>query len=159
MPVLKYSPLNGEQHVVRRCPYQSIERDAHTNQVVGLNFLAMRLRTEKGETYLSVNWLEGHQGTKGDRLKALVDLHRKKSQSGRISPMSGLAVVNVGIVVQIGANHSKKLAVKLTSTQLDPTYSRIVGLPLDNGDEMLLGALADEAYKDFMTVGDIEKLP
>ncbi len=65
----KYSRIEEEHHVVRRCGYQVIERDALTNQVVGLFPRAMMLRPEIRENYLSVNKLEHCDGTKIEQLK------------------------------------------------------------------------------------------
>jgi hypothetical protein len=40
----KHSTVLGNDHVVRRCGYQVIERDITTNQVIGLFPTAMQLR-------------------------------------------------------------------------------------------------------------------
>jgi hypothetical protein len=151
----KYSPIAKEHHVVRRCGYQVIERDQVTNNVVGLYPAAMKLRPEMSEEYLSVNWLEHVEGSKNDRLKAIVAIHKAKARSGRLSPHSGVAVLTTGTILEIGTQHGRRLAVRFTPTSVDPSYSRISGLPLNNADELLCAKLADEAFKDFLLLSDI----
>lgn len=159
-----YAPIANDHHVVRRCGYQVIERDLTTKQVIGLYPSAMRLRRKiddpkviEDDTYLSTNWLEYFGGSKVARLKQIVAAHRAKM--GRISPDSGVAVLNSGRIEEIGRACRHRLKVLHTGKTSDPSYSRITGLPLDNSDETLLVDLATEAYKDFMLLRDVDAAP
>jgi hypothetical protein len=154
----KYSLIDDEHHVVRRCGYQVIERDALRNEVVGLFPEAMMLRVEINESYLSVNKLEYRDGTKIEQLKAVVAIHRAKVK-GRLSLQSGFATLKTGRIIEIGTRSGRRLAVTFTPTQNDPSYSRVSGLPQDNSDEILIGSLTLEAYRDFMLLADIDALP
>ena len=160
MPKRKYTKIALEHHVVRRCGHQVIERDAVTQEVKGLFPAAMRLRTyiNPRETYLSTNWLEQCDGTKAERLKVVVAVHRAKAKSP-LSLKSGVAILNAGKVLEIGVAHRRGLAVRHTPTATDPSYSRVSGLPLDNSDDALIASLAEEAYRDFMLLKDVDALP
>src|SRR5882672_10282536 len=102
MPKRKFAKIVPEHHVVRRCGHQVIERDSVSNEVKGLFPAAMRLRENINETYLSTSWLEYCEGTRAERLKAVVAIHRAKAKS-RLSPNSGIAVINAGRIVELGA--------------------------------------------------------
>lgn len=158
MPKARYSQLKHDQHVVRRCGYQVIERDRATNSVRGLFPAAMQLRREINEQYLSANWLEHCEGTKAERLKAIVAIHREKAKT-KLSPESGIAVMSVGRVLEIGVAHRRRLVARHTPNRADPSYSRISGLPFDNSDESLIARLAEEAYQDFLLLTDVDALP
>ena len=160
MPKRKHTKVAVEHHVVRRCGHQVIERDAVTNQVKGLFPAAMRLRTHTNppERYLSTNWLEHCEGTKAERLKAVVAIQRAKAKSP-LSLDSGVAILNAGKVLDIGVAHRHRLLVRHTPTVTDPSYSRVSGLPLDNSDEALIASLAEEAYGGLILLKDVDALP
>jgi hypothetical protein len=160
MPNRRYTNIRAEHHVVRRCGYQVIERDAATNEVRGLFPAAMRLRADMNppETYLSTNWLEHCVGSKSEQLKRIVAIHRAKAKSP-LSFESGVAVLNAGRVLQIGIAHRRKLALRHTPAVNDASYARLSGLPLDNGDATLIATLAEEAYRDFMLLKQVDALP
>jgi hypothetical protein len=154
----RYSDISDEHHVVRRCGKQVMERDSITNEVVGLFPSALRLRQDIDERYLSVNWLEHCSGSKVERLKAIVAIQRAKAKS-KLSLESGVAILNAARIREIGGSYERKLALRHTPNQVDPSYSRLSGLPLDNSDELLIGALVDEAYSDFMLLSKVDELP
>ncbi len=154
----KYSRIDDKHHVVRRCGFQVIERDALTNEVVGLFPKAMMLRTDIREKYLSVNMLEHCEGTKIEQLKAVVTIQRSKFK-GKLSLQSGVAILKTGRILEIGTGNGHRLVVRFTPKRDDPSYSRISGLPPDNSDEILIANLTVEAYQDFMLLADIDALP
>ena len=154
----KYSRIDDKHHVVRRCGFQVIERDALTNEVVGLFPKAMMLRTDIREKHLSVNMLEHCEGTKIEQLKAVVTIQRSKFK-GKLSLQSGVAILKTGRILEIGTGNGHRLVVRFTPERDDPSYSRISGLPLDNSDEILIANLTVEAYQDFMLLADIDALP
>ncbi len=135
-----------------------IERDALTNEVVGLFPKAMMLRPEIRENYLSVNKLEHRNGTKIEQLKSVVAIQRAKAIS-KLSLRSGVAILKTGRILEIGTRNSHRLVVTFTPNRDDPSYSRVSGLPLDNSDEILIASLTVEAYQDFMLLADIDALP
>lgn len=154
----KYSRIDDEHHVVRRCGYQMIERDALTNEVVGLFPQAMMLRPEIRENYLSVNKLEHCDGTKIEQLKSVVAIQRAKAKSN-LSLQSGVATLKTGRIMEIGTRNGRRLAVTFTPNSSDRSYSRVSGLPLDNSDDHLIANLTTEAYQDFMLLVDVDALP
>jgi hypothetical protein len=158
MPVRKYTRVAAGHHLVRRCGYQVIDRDDATNKVRGLFPAAMRLREQINERYLSANWLEHCDGTKVERLKAIVAIHRAKAKTPP-SLQSGVAVLNAGRILEIGIAHRRKLRVRHTPNPYDPSYSQISGLPLNNSDDLLIASLVEEAYQDFMLLRDLDALP
>jgi hypothetical protein len=117
----------------------------------------MRLRTDIEETDLSVNWLEHCVGTRNQRLKAVVAFHRAKFRSP-LSPKSGVAVLNAERIRDIGDAHGHRLRVRSTPSPQDLSYSQVSGLPLDNSDENLISSLAEEAFKDFMLLSEVDAL-
>lgn len=135
-----------------------IERDTLTNEVVGLFPKAMMLRTERKESYLSVNMLEHYDGNKIEQLKAVVAIQRAKA-IGKLSLQSGVAILKTGRILEIGARNGRSLVVRFTPNANDPSYSRVSGLPLDNSDELLISSLTVEAYQDFMLLVDVDALP
>ena len=155
MNTRRHRRIDHDEHIVRRCGYQVIERDATSDQVIGLFPAAMRLRTEKGEQYLSVNLLEHCPGTRVERLKAVVAIQRAKAIS-RLSPQSGVSVIETERLLKIGNDHDCPLVARFTPSRRDPSYSRVTGLPLDNSDESLLASLAVEAYEDFVLLADLD---
>ena len=150
-----YKRIDGNQHVVRRCGFQVIERDADSKEVIGLHPSAMSLRTNISERYLSVNLLVHCPGTKVERLKAVVAMQRAKMR-GSLSPNSGVAVIKTERLLEIGNDHDCSLTVRLTPSKIDPSYSRVTGLPLDNSNVSLVASLADEAYEDFILLADLD---
>lgn len=154
----KYSRIDDKHHVVRRCGFQVIERDALTNEVVGLFPKAMMLRTDIREKYLSVNMLEHCEGTKIEQIKAVVAIQRAKAKKGKLSLQSGVATLKTGSILEIGTRNGHRLVVRFTPKSDDPSYSRVSGLPLDNSDEILIASLTVEAYQDFMLLADIDAL-
>jgi hypothetical protein len=151
--VKKYSPIADEHHVVRRCGHQVIEWEGDTP--VGLYPWSMMLR-KTDEGYLSANWLEHCPGTKIERLRVIVDIHRRKSRSKKLSPKSGVAVLNSGRISAIARECGHQTSIRYTPSKEDPSYSRISGLPLDNSDMILIGMLADEGYLDFHLLRDLD---
>ncbi|HVC52861.1 MAG TPA: hypothetical protein VND87_12650 [Stellaceae bacterium] len=113
---------------------------------------------DKNEKYLSMNLLEHCSGSKKDRLKAVVAIQRSKAAT-RLSLQSGIAVIDAKRIRKIGSEHKRTLTVRHTPNSGDVSYSRVSGLPLDNGDELLTAALADEAYQDFMLLYQVDALP
>lgn len=143
----RYRELSDEEHVVRRCPYQRIDRDNTTGQILGIfpKLMELRQALRPPETYLSVNWLEHCPGTSLDRLRAILKILKRKMPTSDFSPESGLALMNVGRVRHIGQARKRKLTIKSTPKKEDPSYARISGMPLDNSDRDLLADLAAEA--------------
>lgn len=154
----KYSVIAADHHVVRRCGYQVIERDAVTRQVIGLHPRAMRLRDEINERYLSANWPEHFGGGKAQRLKAIVAIQRAKAKTPP-SLNTGVATLKTGTILEIGVIHRQKLHVTHTPNKVDPSYSRVSGMPPDNSDEVLIASLAEEAFQDFMLLREVDALP
>jgi hypothetical protein len=158
MATVRYAKIAINHNVARRCNYQVIDRDSATNEIKGLFPLAMKLRVDRNEKYLSTNWLENFGGTRDQRLKAVVAVHRAKAKS-RLSLESGIAIINSGRIAEIGNTHRRSLTVRHTPAKGDPSYARISGLPLDNSDESLIASLADEAYRDLMLLKEVDALP
>ncbi len=148
----KYSLVAEDHHVVRRCGYQVIEWEGDT--VVGLYPRSMMLR-ENDEGYLSANWLEHCPGSKIERLRTIVEIYRNKSTSKKLSPKSGVAVLQSGRISAIARQHGHEVSVRYTPNKQDPSYSRISGLPKNNSDMILIGMLANEGFADFHLLRDL----
>ena len=152
-----HKTLADEHHVVRYCNNQRIEKDPHTGNAVGLFPDAMQLRTREKEEYLSTNWLEYVAGTRNDRLKSILGILRGKIPS--IKETSGLAVLRVEKIKDAGKETGHKITVRFTPNRNDPSYARILGLPLDNSDTELVSLLVDEAFNEFYLVKQVDALP
>jgi hypothetical protein len=105
----------------------------------------------------SANWLEHCDGSKAEHLKVIAAIYRAKAERP-LSLESGVAVINAGRIREIGSAHRHNLAVRHTPNRDDSSYSRVSGLPLDNSDDLLIASLAEEAYRDFMLLRDLDAL-
>jgi hypothetical protein len=144
---LPHRRIYDEEHVVRRCWRQGIDRDRVTGQIRGIHPAVMKLRPEINETYLSLSLLEHCPGTEIDRLRAILALLKRKMPHSNFDAESGLAIMNALRVRMIGRARNHTLSLRYTPSKKDPAYSRLSGLPYDNSDMLLLAELAAEASR------------
>lgn len=152
----KYQKLDTDDNIVRRIGPQAIERDLSSKEIIGIFPGAMALRQENDEQFISVNWLEHCDGNKIFRLRAIVDIQRQKQTSKKLSKNCGFSIVNAQRIYVIGEEFGKEIKLQYMPTSYDPSYVHMLGMPLDNGDTALLGALVREAYQEFYLVSLIE---
>lgn len=150
-----YAPIDDAEHVVRFCHYQKVERDIETEEIRGVFPQAFELRTDINEQYLSVNHLEHCQGGVAERLAGIVGHLRSKLHPDAMVAGAGVAILNSKRVKDIGARRGLSLRV-LGTPNRDPSYARVTGLPLANGDTVLLTHLANEASLRLHLIAEID---
>ena len=136
----KHIALSDEHHVIRKCGRQKQVRDERGN-VIGINPGFFALRSEIGEDYLSCSWFEYFPGDDDERLRSAYDYMRVKMRGWKDAL---LAKSNVLKIKDCAQKRGYTLKVRHTPNKKDPAYTKISGLPLDNSDQSLLDALANE---------------
>lgn len=130
------TPIIAEHHVARHCRSRHIIKDSegHPVSVFGDAF-ALR----ENETYLSAGWVEFFPG---NRVEQLAQVRNAMAAGREIKRKDGLAVMNVGEIVETGRTRSIKVRVLHEPKPDNPAYAAIRGIPRDHQE--LLETLATE---------------
>lgn len=140
-----------EHHVARHCNFQCIDHDPLTGAVRGLFPAAFELKTAKKEPYLSLNWFEYFDCDLSDQYKRIVVALKAKRN---VPAGSAIARLNAGDIMDAGAARSLKLRLRDRSSDSNPAYVGLEGMPMDNSDETLIGLLV-KACLEIRKVGSI----
>ena len=144
--------LPTEDHIARYCSPQRVIRDPNTNVIIGVFPQAFKLRPKIKETYLSSHWMESFSTDIDSQFEAVAAALGKKLS---IEPKAAIARLNVGYVVQAGEKKTHFIRIRDQSTQNNPGYSGIYGMPLDNSDSIFLYLLATECCIEVRGVSEI----
>jgi hypothetical protein len=146
--------LPNEDHVARYVPWGRLRRDGDDNV---LGFLPQAFQRRENEDYLSVNWLEFHEGDRNTQIRYCVWAVR--DSFGRpLGAKSAFAIGNVGKVKEICQKAGSR--VRIVHEADDPknrAHSGIRRLPRD--DLILLESLATDVFTDRVNNTDIPLKP
>jgi hypothetical protein len=142
--------LPDEDHVIRYVPWSRLLKDEDQN-VLGFLPQAFQLRPE--EEYLSVNWIEYHDGDRATQIRLSVWAIRD-SFDKPLGQKSAFAMGNVAkIKTTSQAYGSRVRVIHEPILPNNPGHSAIRQLPRD--DLNLLDALAADAFTDRVSNSDI----
>ncbi len=148
--------VDGAHHVARYCNPQVVDRDPETDAVRGVFPQAFHLRTKQDEEYLSLRRFEHFGAAAPEQWKGVV-----KAFGGAIKnvrPTSAVARLNCGSVLAAGASRVHTLRMRDRSTNANPGYAGLEGLPRDNSDADLLALMATELCLDVKEVKEIDRM-
>jgi hypothetical protein len=147
----KGTNLPDEDHVVRYVPWGRLRKDEDDN-VLGFLPQAFELRLE--EPYLSVNWLEYHDGDRSTQLRLSIWAMRDSFNTGA---KSAFAIANVAKVKETSQAAGRRVRVVHEPEVGNPGHSAIRQLQSD--DLSLLEALASDAFTERVDNADIPPNP
>jgi len=147
--------LPDDDHVMRYVPWGRLRRDGEDN-VIG--FLPQAFRRREGEDYLSVNWVEYHDGDRETQIRLSVWAIRASFPNG-LGPKSAFAVGNVAKIKQVAEGGGAKIRITHEPDgDVNPGHAGLRRMPAD--DLALLEALAADAFTERVNNVDIaEKSP
>ena len=120
------TPITAEHHVARHCRNRHIIKDPE-GRPISVFGDAFALR--ENETYLSAGWVEFYPGK---RLGQLAQLRNAMAAAREIKQKDGLAVMNVGKILQAGRTQSVRVRVLHEAKPENPAYAAIRGIPRDH---------------------------
>lgn len=146
-------------HIARYCNHQRIIRDPITDEIKGVYPHAFALREPDKETYLSASWLEffGKDDSLDHQFKSALNALRAKHRG--VKSDGAFARLNAGRVLEVGAECGHSLRVRDRSAPDDPGYASIENTPLDNSDNKLLAAFANDCCIEVRGVAAIDAMP
>jgi hypothetical protein len=136
------TPIPAEQHVARHCRNRHIIKDSE-GRPISVFGDAFALR--ENETYVSTGWVEFFSGT---WLNQLSQVRNAMATAREIKRKDGLAVMEVGKIVEAGRTRSVRIRVLHEPKKENPAYAAIRGIPRDHQE--LLEALATEAVVELV---------
>ena len=145
--------LPNDDHVMRYVPWRRLRRDENDN-VVG--FLPQAFELREGEEYLSVNWLQFHEGDRGTQVRLSV-WGIRESFERPLGAKSAFAIGNVGMVKDICQKAGSRVRIVHEPEPQNPGHSAVRRLPRD--DLSLLDALAADVFAERVDNSDIPPKP
>lgn len=146
--------LPDEDHVIRYVPWGRL-RKAEDDNVLGFLPQAFELRPE--EDYLSVNWIEYHDGDRETRIRLSVWAIRDSFEK----PLGGKSAFAIGNVAQVKricqTSGSRVRIIHEPILPNNPGHSAMRQIPRD--DLNLLDALATDAFTERVNNIDILSKP
>jgi hypothetical protein len=150
----KRRDVPGADHLARHCNSQRVIRDLITREIKGVWPEAFELRVTLNETYLSTHWMEYFLRDDIDKqFKEVVKALRKKRE---VKANSAVARLKAGPVVDAGTARGHSIRIRDRSSQSNPGYAGIEGMPSDNADRELLAMLANECCVQVRGVHEID---
>lgn len=138
-PTKRGNLIPDEHEIVRHVPYQKIIFDEQEN-IVGIFPQAYALR--KNEAQLSVDWLDYYEGTKDEKLKAVLQGMQASKNIGKKSALTLGNVLTIKTVAQQASSLS--LRISYAPSKTNKAHSLVHNI---NSDELqLLEALANEGF-------------
>lgn len=144
----------GEHHVARYCNSQVVDRDPENNAIRGVFPQAFALKTKQGEPYLSLRQFEYFVGTVDAQFKSLLMVFRDKINNVR--PVSAIARLNCDTILAAGTSRGHSFRMRDRSSDENPGYAGLEGMPKDNSDLDLLGILANQLCLEVRGVQEID---
>jgi len=137
-------PVPDSDHISRYCGFDTLASGGRITST------AFRLREERNEKSLSVNWLEllGLE----DRESAIEEIRRVFDQKFTLGKHAKFAVLNVGEMREHVLNGSpgRVLSVLHEPEDNDPSHSEIHGLNFE--DDLISVLIADKVKEDYPAV-------
>jgi hypothetical protein len=132
---------------MRSVSWGRLRRDEDDNV---LGFLPQAFQLRSDDEYLSVNWIEYHDGDRTAQTQASVWAMRRERDVGA---KSAFAVGNVGKLKSIALVNDSRVRITHEPRKGNPAHSGIRRLPRD--DLTLLAALADDAFTEMVENADV----
>jgi hypothetical protein len=148
--------IDGAHHVARYCNPQLVDRDPESDSVRGVFPQAFALRVKDDEEYLSLRHFEHFGSAVADQWKGVVKAFREKIKNVR--PKSAVARLNSGAVLAVGVSRGHELRMRDKSSDKNPGYAGLEGMPRDNSDTELLVLLATQLCLEVKEIAEIDKL-
>ena len=146
--------IPDEDHVIRHVPWARLRRDEDDN-VIGFLPQAFQLRPE--ERYLSVNWMEYHDGDRDTQI-ALSIWGMRASFERPLGAKSAFGIAGVAAVKDMSQAAGTRVRVTHEPDgDRNPGHAGIRQLPRD--DMNLLEALAADAFIERVNNADIPDEP
>lgn len=145
--------LPDEDHIIRYVPWGRLRKDEDDNV---LGFLPQAFQRKHDEDYLSVNWIEFHDGDRDTQIRLSVWAIRG-SFDNPLGGKSAFAIGNVCKVKGISAKAGSRVRIVHEPEPNNPAHSGIRRLPRD--DLTLLEALAADAFVERVNNADIVAKP
>jgi hypothetical protein len=136
------TPIIGEHHVARHCRNRHIIKDSEGRPI---SVFGDAFAYRENETYLSTGWVEFFSGT---RLAQLSQVRNAMAAAREIKRKDGLAVMNVGEILDAARTRSVRVRVLHEPNPTNPAYAAIRGIPRDHQE--LLEALVTETIVDLV---------
>ena len=150
----KRRDVPSAHHLARHCNSQRVIRDPTTRDIKGVWPEAFELRVTLNEKYLSTHWMEYFSSNDIEKqFKEVVKALRVKRNVGANSAIARLQAASV---VDAGKGRGHNIRIRDRSSNADPGYAGIDGMPLDNSDRELLAILANECCMQVRGVGEID---
>ncbi|MBU3581345.1 hypothetical protein ICN19_04880 [Polynucleobacter sp. AP-Capit-er-40B-B4] len=148
IPTKRGNLIPDEHEVVRHVPYQKIIFDEQEN-IIGIFPHAYALR--KDEPQLSVDWLDYYDGTRDEKLKAV--LQGLQASKG-IGKKSALALGNV-MAIKTAARNASSINLRISYAPNGTNKAHSLIHNINNDELQLLEALATEGFADIRQVRSI----
>jgi hypothetical protein len=146
--------LPDEDYIMRYVPWGRLRRDEDDNV---LGYLPQAFQRREDEDYLSVNWLEFHDGDRDTQIRLSVWAIRD-SFDKPLGGKSAFAIGNVSKVKEISEKSGSRVRIVHEPIEpKNPAHSGVRRLPRD--DLTLLEALAADAFTDRVNNADIAAKP
>jgi hypothetical protein len=145
--------LPDEDHVTRYVPWARLRKDDDDNV---LGFLPQAFQLRPDEEYLSVDWLEYHDGDRDTQIRLSVWATRDSFENP-LGMKSAFAIANVGKVKEISQAAGSRVRVVHEPEPGNPAHSAIRQLQRD--DLSLLEALAADAFTERVNNADVPAKP
>lgn len=143
-------------HIARHCNPQRVIRNPITRAVEGVFPQAFELRQKIKEQYLSIHQMEYFSTEIDSQFRGVIGALRKKGRT--VGANSAIARLNAGLVVGAGHIRGHSIRIRDRSSEVDPGYAGIYGLPHDNSDAELLALLAGECCVSVRGVDEIDAI-
>lgn len=152
----KRRDVPGADHLARHCNPQRVIRDPTTREIKGVWPEAFELRVSRNEEYLSAHWMEYFSRENIDKqFKEVVRALRVKRD---VVANSAIARLKVECVVDAGTARGHRIRIRDRSSEADPGYAGIYGMPYDNSDREFLAIIANECCIQVRGVHEIDVL-
>ncbi len=140
--------LPAEHHIVRYVPFSKLRKDEN-DKIIGVLATAFALR--KGESALSVTYLEYFPGSKMEQIRGAVWAIRASDLGA--GGKSGFATGNVEAVYNTCINRNHKIRIVYEPVNDNKAHSTVRRLPRDDAE--LLEILAAETWAELVLNSDI----
>jgi hypothetical protein len=145
--------LPDDDHILRYVPWGRLLKDEDDNV---LGFLPQAFQRREGEDYLSVNWVEFHDGDRDTQIRLSVWAIRESFDN----PLGGKSAFALGIVnkvKEISERAGSRVRIVHEPEPKNPAHSGIRRIPRD--DLTLLEALAADAFAERVNNTDVAAKP
>jgi hypothetical protein len=147
--------LSSEHHISRYVPYKKLLRDENDNPV-GILPQAFKMREEKKEKALSVNWLEFFGNNHTNNIVNVIKNFRI-SRDSKVGKYSAFGIANVGQLQETCKKHGhtkvRVLFDKKQNSSNNQSHATIIRLPIN--ELAVMQSLASVVFTELVPNKDI----